>query len=237
MHSIRYDSPADFKDQTVLCIGGRASGSDLAREITQFARHVYLSDTTCDKQEVLDNLTLVPRTECVDEEGRIRFGKGCALTPKVDSIIFCTGYDYSFPFINENSNLDLDFHPGERRVKPLYKQLWHARYPNLSFVGLPHSVVPFPLFELQLEAVVNQFQNHHHHADLPALLEDRLQEARTDADSGGTKSNGRVQDTHFLGDGQWDYCRAMAQYAGLYSEDMEKYIANNKVRWEEEKRN
>jgi hypothetical protein len=72
--------------------------------------------------------------------------------PNVDTIVFCSGYDYSFPFINDVPNLELNAIPGEHRVMLLYEQLWHARYPNLAFIGLPHSVVPFPFFELQAEA-------------------------------------------------------------------------------------
>ena len=51
MHSVEYDDPKMFQDQTVLCVGGRASGSDLAREISAFAKKVYLSDTSCPIEE------------------------------------------------------------------------------------------------------------------------------------------------------------------------------------------
>lgn len=61
MHSITYDTPEPFKDQVVLCIGGRASGSDLAREILHCAKHVYLSDTTQEKVETQGNVTSSPK--------------------------------------------------------------------------------------------------------------------------------------------------------------------------------
>ena len=56
-------------------------------------------------------------------------------------------FDYSFPFLDRGC-------PGlvtsaDRRVDPLFLQLFHAHCPSLSFVGIPHSVVPFPLFEYQ----------------------------------------------------------------------------------------
>lgn len=53
--------------------------------------------------------------------------------------------------------------------------------------------------------------------------------AEKDSASGGVKENGRIQDTHFLGSFQWDYCRKMAQLAGIYNEDMEQFISTNKV--------
>lgn len=129
MHSISYDDPKDFAGQTVLCIGGRASGSDLARELSFHAKEVYLSDTTCSEATTVvddenDNqVTWVPKTLSMREDGSIQFDKNCPLHPVPDTIIFCSGYDYSFPFINDESNIELRVAPGERRVAPLYKQL------------------------------------------------------------------------------------------------------------------
>ncbi len=143
MHSIAYDEPSIFRGKKVLCVGGRASGSDLAREISHYAEHVYLSDTTCPsltngKPITEAKVSWVPRTTEVLPNSRVSFGPTCEETPKVDVMIFCSGYDYEFPFIDEHSNLDLSVIPGERRVKPLYEQLWHARYPSVTFIGLQH---------------------------------------------------------------------------------------------------
>lgn len=224
MHSIEYDDPADFEGQVVLCVGGRASGSDVAREISPHAKHVFLSDSTAEAVDSLGNVTLTPRTIKLDADGHAHFDHGCTLAPHVDTIIFCTGYDYSFPFINEKSKLNLSVIRGERRVMPLYRQLWHAECPNLSFIGLPHSVLPFPLFELQVEAVAQEFREF----DLPSVVE-RSEAAKVEAESGGAKKSGLPRDTHYLGAAQWDYCRELARTAGLYDKRMELYIATNKV--------
>jgi hypothetical protein len=229
LHSVTYDDPSVFAGKTVLCVGGRASGSDLAREISLHADHVYLSDTTCPRADngepqTLGKVTWVPKTMEVLPDGTIRFDDDCVVKPKVDTIVFCSGYDYSFPFINDASNLELNTIPGERRVMPLYEQLWHARYPNLAFIGLPHSVVPFPFFELQAEAVWKQCKT----LTLPSL-KDRLEEAEKDANAGGAKVAGRIVDTHFLGSAQWDYCRKMAKLAGIFDDEIEAYISTNKV--------
>ena len=223
LHSVEYDDPNEFSGQTVLCVGGRASGSDVAREISHYAKHVYLSDSTATEARTLGNLTWVPRTEAVVDETSIQFAHDCPVTPTVDVIIFCSGYDYFFPFINKESHLELKV--GQRRVMPLYMQLWHAQCPSVTFIGLPHSVVPFPLFELQMEAVLNQIS----HNMLPSL-EERMAAAKKDAYVGGSKETGRIEDTHYLGSAQWDYCRELAKLAGLYDDKMEKYIATNKVR-------
>lgn len=226
MHSIEYDSPECFAGETVLCIGGRASGSDLAKEISHYASHVYLSDSKVHVAETQGNVTFVPRSIAIGADGCIAFSDGCRIRPKVDTIIFCTGYDYHFPFINDKSNLELSAIPGERRVMPLYKQLWHTDHPNLSFIGLPHSVVPFPLFELQAEAIVQQMLSCG--KDLPLKLERRKQ-GKNDAEAGGAELKGAVKDTHYLGPAQWDYCRQLAIIAHEYDDDVENFISTNRV--------
>jgi len=235
LHSITYDEPSRFTGKRVLCVGGRASGSDLAREISQYAEHVYLSDTTCPslvegRPITEENVSWVPRTTEILDNSCVSFGSTCAETPKVDIIIFCSGYDYQFPFINEESNLELSVIPGERRVKPLYEQLWHARYPSLTFIGLQHSVVPFPFFELQAEAVASQLvgDSSTNSWSLPPL-DVRMDSAEKDANAGGPKTSGRVQDTHFLGSYQWDESLKYARFAGICDEDLEKYIMTNKA--------
>ena len=232
MHSVEYDDPSLFKGKNVLCIGGRASGSDLAREISRHAAKVYLSDSACKKLEdgqprTDGNVNWVPRTMSVDDTGSIHF-EGCNDTPSdIDVIIYCSGYDYNFPFLNEKSNLDVKCVKGERRVAPLYEQMWHARYPNLSFVGLQHSIVPFPFFELQTQAVVATLVGK---AAVPLpKLEKRISAAEADAKSGGPNDPGRVEDTHFLGSHQWDASRTYARIAGVYDEETEDYIATNKA--------
>mmetsp|Transcript_13688 Transcript_13688/g.34420 ORF Transcript_13688/g.34420 Transcript_13688/m.34420 type:complete len:527 (-) Transcript_13688:2331-3911(-) len=235
LHSITYDDPSRFRGKRVLCVGGRASGSDLAREISQHAKHVYLSDTTCPPLTegnpiTKDNVSWVPRTTEILDNSSVSFGSTCTETPEVDIIIFCSGYDYQFPFIKEDSNLELSVISGERRVKPLYEQLWHARYPSLTFIGLQHSVVPFPFFELQAEAVASQLISKASPKSwsLPSL-DVRMDIAEKDANSGGPKAPGRVQDTHFLGSYQWDECLKYARFAGICDESLKKYIMTNKA--------
>ncbi|KAL7561580.1 hypothetical protein ACA910_004173 [Epithemia clementina (nom. ined.)] len=229
-HSMEYDNPTEFRDQTVLCIGGRASGSDIAREIARAggAKKVYLSDSsrTTGEPRTLDQITWVPRTiQVLPSNGAIEFDHNCPIQPNdVDTVILCTGYDYSFPFINANSGLELDC--TDRCVRPLYEQLWHARYPHIAFIGLPHSILPFPLFEFQAEACRTVWKK----KTLPTLAQ-RLQVAAA-ATGGEGKDDGRVEDTHYLGPAQWDYCRRMARYAEIYDETIESYLRVNKEIWD-----
>jgi len=131
IHSVQYDDPSIFRDQVVLCIGARASGADLAREISAHASSVYVSDSTfplSDSQEArpkqCGNVTWLPRTLSYDPQSGFHFANECPLyLSNVDVVIYCSGYDYNFPFINQRSNLELSVVPGEKRVSPLYQQV------------------------------------------------------------------------------------------------------------------
>jgi hypothetical protein len=111
----------------------------------------------------------------------------------------------------------------------LFEQLWHAESPNVAFIGLPHSILPFPLFELQAEAVERSWRTEE--VSVLPQVDERRHAAATAACSGGEgKPHGRVpDDTHCLGSAQWEYCRRMAEYAGVLDDSIEDYLATNKV--------
>ena len=51
MHSVDYDTPDHFKGKSVLVVGSRSSGTDLAREISSVASVVYASDRSLGKEK------------------------------------------------------------------------------------------------------------------------------------------------------------------------------------------
>ena len=235
IHAIEYDNAEPYAGKTVLCVGAKPSGLDISREIGLVAKHVYLSDSACDEMQTFGNVSLMPRMQSIDENGGVHFSSPRSaeehVADDVDAIVFCSGYDYDFPFINDASNLELQFTPGQRRVQPLYEQTWHARYPSVSFIGIPHSIVPFPLCEIQAAAVVSKTRQQTHGIPLPTLS-DRLAAASEDAASGGP-NGARVQDTHNLASHQWDFCRKLAKISGDYGDEMEKFISTNKAIYEQ----
>eukprot|EP00542_Grammatophora_oceanica_P011880 CAMPEP_0194049616 /NCGR_PEP_ID=MMETSP0009_2-20130614/30788_1 /TAXON_ID=210454 /ORGANISM="Grammatophora oceanica, Strain CCMP 410" /LENGTH=464 /DNA_ID=CAMNT_0038695817 /DNA_START=47 /DNA_END=1441 /DNA_ORIENTATION=+ len=226
MHSISYDDPKEFEGKVVVCVGAMASGSDLAREISEHAKHIFVSDTGFAESPITvkSNVTWVPRTQRVDGSSVFFSGTKIAAS-NVDTILFCTGYDYSFPFIHKDSSkFELNAVPGERRVLPVYEQLWHPVHPNLSFVGLGHSNIPFPIFECQCEAIVAHLLG----TATLASQGDRMEAAQRDAVGGGPKEDGRIQDTHYLGAFQWEYCRKMLRIAGKLTPRMDRHISVNR---------
>jgi hypothetical protein len=71
----------------------------------------------------------------IQDDCQVHFAEGAAV--EADTILYCTGYRYHFPFLD----LDELSVGDDNRVGPLYKHVFPPKYaPNLSFVGLPAKV-------------------------------------------------------------------------------------------------
>lgn len=92
--------------------------------------------------------------------GRLQTAAAGALLPEaIDALVWCTGYNYSFPFLShwkpsnptsvpetsaasEPTEIDQPLVTVyDRRIHPLYLQLFHACAPSLAFVGIPFKYV------------------------------------------------------------------------------------------------
>merc|ERR1711956_98283 len=91
----------------------------------------------------------------------------------VDVILFCTGYHYSFPF------LDATCHPKveNRIVWPLYKHMISIDHPSLCFIGIPIQICPFPQFDIQVQFFVKSLTGEMLLPAKEAMLEDSEQES------------------------------------------------------------
>ncbi|RZC54214.1 hypothetical protein C5167_013069 [Papaver somniferum] len=120
IHSHNYRVPDPFRDQVVLLVGNSSSGEDLSRDIAGVVKKNALGDDT------------------------IVFQDGSSVL--VDVILHCTGYKYTFPFLEINNTVTVD----DNRVGPLYKHVFSPLLaPGLSFIGLIWKGIPYPIFELQ----------------------------------------------------------------------------------------
>ena len=270
MHSAEYDTPHPFAGQTVLCIGARSSGTDLAREISAHAARTLTADKACAAREesgASTGLFRTPPVEMLRPDGSVLFADG-TVEPCVNVIIHCVGYEYSFPFLNGQSGesgIELDV--GERRVSPLYEHLFHAGacltgttpcqppphplrrppptprrrrpnprssppnprrppppppldHPSLAFLGIPHSVVPFPLMEVQSALLAKVLSGR---VSLPPRAERHAALAARDA------ALTRPKDAHHLGGAQWDYCRRLLALGQIADRGWQRHIQTNEA--------
>ena len=251
MHSVDYDDPSIFNGKSVLIVGSRSSGTDLAREISAFADIVYASDRSLgvEKSAIYGNIHHKPgilklnSKDVLDvdasevaggEKGMVQFVDGT--TAKVDVLLWCTGYAYDYPFLRGTQREELTgdhdvstqsapvMVKNKRKVSNLYRQLFSIEHPSLAFVGLPYSVVPFPLFNLQAKWISSVYSGR---TELPSKhdqlkwLEDYEKQIlqRCKGDEGTA-----VEKFHYLGDAQWDYFRHIARASGSDNDKQMRYI-------------
>jgi len=234
LHSIDYDTSMceEMKGKNVLVLGARASATDIARELS-IDSTVIVADRGLNKL-----VTDETRGTIGSSHGSLRHRSGVTQisgtntvefydgqTAEIDVIIWCTGYDYNFEFLSEDMVSDTN-----RSVRPLYQHVFHADEPTLAFVGLPHSVVPFPLFQLQSEWITAVLKGD---CSLPDHKERHiwLQEFEQNLKDRG----GWPRDYHYMGTTQWDYCKWIASQYNRLDDKLSLYIDTNKAIYDNNK--
>ncbi|KAL6880708.1 hypothetical protein ACP4OV_012273 [Aristida adscensionis] len=90
------------------------------------------------------DMRLHPQVDRLCEDGTVAFADGSRVV--ADAVIYCTGYTYSFPFLDAAGLVTVD----GNRVGPLYEHVFPpALAPALSFVGVPMRVFAPWVFEAQ----------------------------------------------------------------------------------------
>ncbi|XP_010045596.3 flavin-containing monooxygenase FMO GS-OX-like 9 [Eucalyptus grandis] len=150
-HSHIYRVPEPCRDEVVVVVGNFVSGQEISMELAEVGREVHLSakslDITGGQSKVLDkhrNLHLRPRIDSLEEDGTVLFIDGSSVI--ADTILYCTGYSYAFPFLDTKGIVVVD----DDRVGPLYEHTFPPSLaPSLSFIGIPRKIISFPFFESQ----------------------------------------------------------------------------------------
>ncbi|XP_077595950.1 uncharacterized protein LOC144212177 [Stigmatopora nigra] len=206
LHSHAYRSPESFSSLSVVVLGAKASGVDISLELAQAGARVTLSHhgpaLSAGFPAAIRQSSPVAG---VEDDGRIRFqdGRRCA----ADVLLFCTGYKYSFPFLDAGGlGLEMD----EGLVAPLYRLMMPPAFPSLVFIGLCKQICPFPNFDCQVRyalAVLSGSVSLPSRQRMEAEARDAL---RKRADGGAARRHLLVLD-----DDQWDYLASLAAAGGF----------------------
>lgn len=136
-------------------VGNSASGIDLSSQISAVSQHPLLISER-EKPNSVQNPSddhsteLLPEiAEFLLEDRAVRFING-RIEKDVDTVIFCTGYMYSFPFLR---GLNQPIVSTGERTQNLYQQVFYHPIPTLSFIGLPQRIVPLPVSEAQSSVI------------------------------------------------------------------------------------
>ncbi|XP_040986030.1 flavin-containing monooxygenase FMO GS-OX-like 9 [Juglans microcarpa x Juglans regia] len=151
MHSHIYRTPEPYRNEVVVVVGNSLSGQDISMELLEVAKEVHLSSRSLKISEGLSkviskngNLYLHPQIDTLHEDGRVLFVDGSWVI--ANSILYCTGYSYTFPFLDTKGIVGVD----DDRVGPLYEHTFPPSLaPSLSFIGVPRKIIGFPFFESQ----------------------------------------------------------------------------------------
>ncbi|KIY02351.1 uncharacterized protein Z520_02489 [Fonsecaea multimorphosa CBS 102226] len=178
-HSKRYRNPRIFKDQNIILIGAGVSANDIAKESAGYANHIYQSsrDGTYDlpasflpegatrigaiKSFKLNEDHGVSTPDSGPIPGKVVLESGEVLTD-IHSVILCTGYITSYPFLRHLHRDDIPASEADEFVlvtaegdmaHNLHKDMFYIEDPSLVFIGAPYHIATFSLFEFQGQAV------------------------------------------------------------------------------------
>ena len=206
LHSHNYRRPEDFRGETVIIVGGGASGTDIMLEVSGEAATVLLSHNHPPLPTLLPgNVSQVPGLHSVLPDGRLRLVDGSTVEASV--ILLATGYSYSFPFLTGECGVDVS----SRRLGPLYKHLVNINHPSMCFVGVPIQICPFPQFDLQARFFVKILLGG---AKLPGKQE-MLEDLRREEDWRKNELKMPEKYFHKMGTLQWIYNKEIAELGGL----------------------
>lgn len=65
---------------------------------------------------------------------------------KISTVLYCTGYEFTFPFLSVDSNLSCY----DNYIQPLYKHCINIYRPSLAIIGLIFLNCPFQTFDVQI---------------------------------------------------------------------------------------
>lgn len=146
IHVHDYRNPEEFKGQIVLLIGSSTSAVDVAlqglkygvkKSIISYRRH-YHKINWPESVVYVPGLVDVVGRECTFNNGEKH---------EVDSIIFCTGYNYHFPFMHDD--LTLSGVENEFIVEHLYKGVSLDRNPNVFYMAMQRQAFTLPLIDAE----------------------------------------------------------------------------------------
>ncbi|ODQ68691.1 FAD/NAD(P)-binding domain-containing protein [Nadsonia fulvescens var. elongata DSM 6958] len=150
-HSKYFIDNKPYEGKRVLVIGNSASGIDLASQIADTAESVYRSIRSESKMaySIETRVSDVATVQSYDVETKTIFLNDGTVLKDIDSIVYCTGYMFSLPYMKSYFDGKNAIITTGGRLNKIYKQIFYIPDPTLAFVGMSTRVIPFPTAETQ----------------------------------------------------------------------------------------
>lgn len=140
-HSKYYRTPSDYAGKTTLIVGSGPSAIDITSQIVQSSPSslvIWSSRSPMTQPLPTENqeAELVAEIDHLTTDGSVVLKDGKILR-NVDIILFCTGYLYSFPYLDQQS-----LAPGSplvtdgERLQNLYEHLFYIPDPTLAVLAM-----------------------------------------------------------------------------------------------------
>ncbi|KAF7283945.1 hypothetical protein GWI33_022771 [Rhynchophorus ferrugineus] len=152
IHSHHYRKPDGYKGKKVLVIGAGPSGIDISRIVGKVAEKVYISYGSTFFFKTEDYVIHKPLVKSLTAHSAI-FENGTE--EAIDSIIYCTGYVYSYPFLTDRCGIKIE----NNWVQYVYKHIVNVEHPSMGFIGVTFKVCPFPTFDIQVRFFLEFIKN------------------------------------------------------------------------------
>ena len=230
-HSFSYRGPEAYRHKRVALMGSGPSGEDLSREISHCASRVYLCAHPESRQlhrpvtgryGAHNNLTR-HRDVVASNDRTVMLEDGEKLE-NIDVLILCTGFqpDPAFRHALPGTGLSGD----QNTIVPLYLNLFHPKYPELTATSMIQCAAPFILYRYQAEAIAGYLKGK---IQLP-----NAQQRQFAAEQSELRQKGRV-DFSIRKANSMEHINRLASMAGIpppTKETLEILAANNKKRLE-----
>jgi len=132
-HSKFYRHPSDFVDKKVIVVGNSASGVDIAAQISSVSKMPLVQSSKSPSAAQSETKLEKPQiTEYIVAGRCVQFADG-SVERDVDSILYCTGYFYSYPFLR---TLRPSVVTSGEYVENLYQHIFYRPCPTLAFAAL-----------------------------------------------------------------------------------------------------
>ncbi|KAH8403467.1 hypothetical protein KR222_001158, partial [Zaprionus bogoriensis] len=194
-----------FVEKSVLVIGGGPSALDLTNQIAKSAKHVTLSHHVNGITNSIFHKNVETKPDIIEFDKNGAYFKDGSYS-RVDSVFFCTGYKYAFPFLNTTSGIYVE----NNHVQMLYKQCINIRNPSMAFIGLPFYVCAAQMMDLQARFALSYLFGSNQLPPVQDMLADTLQYFNKLWEKGYKK-----RQAHMLGDMQMDYYSDLAMTAKI----------------------
>ena len=134
-HTKHYDTAEEFRGKRVVVVGGSVSAFDALHDIRQVAKLPVISSLRQPsaifgwapfQHPDIENRPSISSFD--PTTGRITFSDN-TFTDDVDTVLFATGFEFSFPFLP-------GIRPVNRRVPGLYQHVFKSGDTTLAFIGM-----------------------------------------------------------------------------------------------------